>query len=98
MTPTFDHFDKLSDREFIKGRYARLRDDAGNEYGRGNPPIPAGTVIKCDFCCDSGLYALADIDGILTKVLIPLADLIKVEIAPFPPPPPDTGTPPGETP
>lgn len=47
----------------VENRYAAEKDPV---------PIPVGTVIRVDFACDAGMYGMADIGGVLIKVLVPL--------------------------
>ena len=87
MTPAFKIFDFITARSknegrksLIEGRYAPLTQDAGNDYHKEVlPTIPAGTMLRFDFGCDSGLYAMADVGGVLHKVLIPLNDIGKID-------------------
>ena len=47
------------------------------------PCIPAGTTIVCDFGGDFGLYAVADIQGVLHKVKIKLNELHLIDWSPL---------------
>jgi hypothetical protein len=79
MTPAFEFFAKIDDREWTEGRYATLTADVENDYHKEIlPVIPQGTILKCDFGGEFGLYALADVNGVLHKVKILLHDLHKI--------------------
>lgn len=81
MTPSFKKLKLFMNREFIHDKFCITLDVSQNKYSSSNTSmIPKNTYIKCDFCCDSGLYGIADIDGVLYKVLIPLNDIHKLEV------------------
>ena len=81
MTPAFTHLAILTDKNAVSGKFARLTDDAANDFHKDKlPKIPAGTILQIDFAGDFGLYAVADVDGVLHKVKIELPDLHKIEL------------------
>lgn len=82
MTPAFKKFNIFMNKEQIKGKFCITTKNCDNEFKKSDYPkvIPTGTYIMCDFCCDSGMYGIADIDGVLHKVLIPLSNLHNLEL------------------
>ena len=83
MTPAFDKYAMLMDYEKTKGRFAKLTSAAQNAYNLSeNMEIPENSILCLGFCCDSGLYAIADIGGVLHHVKIGLSELNKVELMP----------------
>lgn len=62
-----------------EGKIIYANEDMDNDYNKNElPHVPKGTVMKIDFGCDNGLYALADVNGVLHKVKIKLCDLHKI--------------------
>jgi hypothetical protein len=83
MTPAFDHYAHLCDRDRSHGAYATLTGDCQNDYNKDQlAVVPEGTVIKIDFAGDFGCYALADVGGVVHKVKIMLTDLHKISLIP----------------
>jgi hypothetical protein len=84
MTPptyAFIKLEKFMDRNFLKGKYGITIHECQNEYHKDKlPTIPYGTHIKYDFGCDSGVYGIADINGILYKILVPLDQIHNLHI------------------
>lgn len=80
MTPALNHYEFLISRH-AKGRFAVLSAPCKNDfYKEILPIIPEGTVMKIDFGCDSGLYAVADVNGVTHKVKINVHEYHKVKL------------------
>ena len=78
-------YSKTTQQSAIKGKFFKLKDSVKNDYKSDDLPIiPKGTVIQADFGGDFGLYALADIKGVLHKVKIDLIDLHKIDFGVIP--------------
>ena len=83
MTPMFAKYLKMTDREWLNDRPASMAEEAPNDYHKEVlPTIPAGTPLICDFAGDFGMYALADVDGVLHKVKITIDHFHKVDFGP----------------
>lgn len=68
----------------IAGEVFTLKEECENDYHRDQlPRIPAGTDLLADFACDSGMYAMCEVDGALHKVKIKLHELHKVDFGRF---------------
>lgn len=82
MTPMIEKFNRMCNREWLNGREAKTTAPIPNDYYKdGLPEIPAGTPLVCDFAGEFGMYALADIGGVLHKVKIPLEHLHEIQIS-----------------
>jgi hypothetical protein len=80
MTPAFDHYAKISDRDFVKGLFAILTGDCANDYHvDALSVIPEGTTIQIDFGGNFGCYAMADIEGVIHRVKIGITDIHKIK-------------------
>jgi hypothetical protein len=80
MTPAITHFNFLTSNK-SKGRVAVLANNCDNKYHTEElAQVPRGTVIKIDFGCDSGVYAVADVGGVLHKVLIPIGNFQYIKL------------------
>lgn len=77
--------DTKSRESVIKGKYFTIKEECDNNYNRERMSVlPSGTVIQADFGGDFGLYAIADINGILRKVKIELHELHKIDFGEIP--------------
>lgn len=73
-----------SKESLIKGQIFTLMEDCGNDYHREELPIiPAGTEVIAEFAGDFGMYAMAEVDGVLHKIKIVLSELHKVNFGDF---------------
>lgn len=64
----------------IKGRFFKIKYDVENHYHKEELPIiPHGTIICADFAGDFGMYATADVGGVLHHVKIELHELHKID-------------------
>ena len=90
MTPMFrilkfiSHIDRLADDRThrpVSGLLVHTTDDIKNDYGCGEDVIPAGTPLLCDFGGDFGLYATADVEGVLVRAKVSLHELHKVDFS-----------------
>lgn len=69
----------------IKDKFFVIKEDCENTYSSGMVSIiPAGTTIQAEFGGDFGLYAIADIDGVLRKVKIELHEWHKIDFGEIP--------------
>lgn len=68
----------------IKDASFTVMEDCTNSYDAVRlPTIPAGTVLIADFAGDFGMYAMAEVKGVLHKVKIELHDLHKIDFGSF---------------
>jgi len=80
MTPAFKHFQQITSPE-VRGKYAALSRSVPNFYVAGeHTRLPILTLLLIEVASSVGLYAIADIDGKLTKVLIRIEDFDAVQI------------------
>lgn len=83
MTPMFAKYRKMTSRAWLRDRPATMAEEAPNGYyNEVLPTIPAGTPLICDFAGDFGMYALADIGGVLHRVKINIDHFHKVDFGP----------------
>jgi len=94
MTPAFkvlQLFDKhdpaTATRDYkgewvVKGRFVQTLSPIANDYYKEDlPTIPAGTTVQIDFGGDFGMYGIADINGVLHKIKVPVEELHKVDFS-----------------
>ena len=68
----------------ISGFEFLLKEECENDYYKEElPSIPAGTTIVADFAGDFGMYGIAEVNGVIHKVKVPLRDLHKINFGPF---------------
>lgn len=69
----------------IKGHvFDVIEDVSNNYYSYQLAIIKAGSKIKADFACDSGMYAMTEMEnGMLHKILIPFTELYKINFGIF---------------
>lgn len=79
LTPAFEHLDEL--RSCGEGTVLLLFASVENDYYKEVlPTIPAGTWMRLDFAFNEGLYATADVRGVLHRVKIKLEDIHHIRI------------------
>jgi hypothetical protein len=68
----------------IKGRFITALADLSNDYCKDKlAVIPAGSVLLMDFAGDFGMYAMADISGVLHRVKLDLSELHHLDWSPY---------------
>lgn len=89
MTPAFQLYNFISGKYSIHGDHpiknlmVSTLEEIHNDYCKDELPIiPINTVMQLDFGGDFGIYALADINGTLHKVKIPLNEISHIDWAP----------------
>ena len=86
MLQTFHNITQRSDegKADIKGEEFTLINDCGNDYYKERLPIiPAGTKIIADFAGDFGIYAMAEVDGVIHRVKIEVHELHNIDFGRF---------------
>lgn len=89
MTPAFNLF-KFINGEFstynkhpIKNLMVSTVEEIHNDYHTDQLPIiPINTVMMLDFGGDFGIYAMADIGGVLHRIQVPLNEIGHIDWSP----------------
>lgn len=81
MSEALELYSKICDSGWLRDRRATTRKAVKNTFSgyTTNEVIPANTEMTCDHAGDYGMYATADIDGVLKRIKIDLSDLHTIE-------------------
>lgn len=89
MTTMMQTFRKITKRSpegtaEIEGEEFTLINDCENDYYKDQiATIPAGTKIVADFAGDFGIYAMAEVDGVIHKIKIKVNELHNIDFGRF---------------
>lgn len=73
MTPAFTHYDRIRELQRENPVYLVTKNEVPNKYSSdGDTTVPAMSLLRSEFGCDSGLYARYDdlTTGVTQKCLI----------------------------
>lgn len=89
MTTMMQTFRNITQRSpngeaVIENEEFTLIDDCENDYYKEQiAVIPAGTKIVADFAGDFGIYAMAEVDGVIYRIKINVHELHKINFGQF---------------
>lgn len=77
-------FKNITAKDAIRGEEFTVKEACQNDYNKEIlPVIPADTKIIADFAGDFGMYATAEVDGVMHKLKFHLHELHKIDFGSF---------------